>query len=58
MENEELLKSANIPEEIWDECYVKDGIIFSPRNDKDGNIIGIGEDVYNEWLASKTTSTQ
>ena len=58
MNSEELLKSANIPKELWNKCYIKDGMIFSPRNDKNGNIIGIGEDVYKEWTKNQNNATQ
>ena len=50
MNNEErnnLLKKANIPENIWDKCYITDNKdIFTPLGDK------TGEEVYEEWKSN------
>lgn len=47
----EKLAQANIPEALWDACYLsEDGTIFTPLTDEDGAIRKTGEEIYLEWL--------
>ena len=40
---EDLLK--NIPENLRDKCIVKDGVIYCPETDIDGNILRTAQDI-------------
>lgn len=52
MNREEILQNANIPQDIWDRCYISDcGQIFTSYKDK------TGEEVYQEWLKNKDKET-
>lgn len=33
MTDQELLQSAHIPPEMWEECLIMDGMIFVPEDD-------------------------
>lgn len=36
----------------WEHCYTaEDGQIFTPRFDRDGNMIHTGQEAYTKWLA-------
>ena len=43
----ELLSKTNIPEEYYDFCYVKDGVVYPPLVEN-GQIIKTGEERYND----------
>lgn len=48
-EQKELLKSIGISESDYNNYYVSDkNEIFTPLNDKNGNLLKTGEQVYNE----------
>ena len=56
MAEEQIQKliAANIPEELWETCFVtEDGMIFTPWLDDEGNILDNGEKVYQKWLKNK-----
>lgn len=49
-----LLHDANIPQELWEHCYVSENSeIFSPRMDDKGTVIATGYEVYEELKAQK-----
>ncbi len=50
----EKLAQANIPEALWDACYLsEDGTIFTPLTGEDGAIQKTGEEMYQEWLENR-----
>lgn len=39
-----LLKNKNVPEKLWDKCFIKDGQVYLPSGDKSA------EEVYQDTL--------
>ena len=53
MDTEKLIR-ANIPEALWDACYLsEDGTIFTPFTGEDGTIRKTGEEMYQEWIENQ-----
>ena len=58
--NEEQIKlliNIGVSSVDIENCFItKDGKIFTPLKDEDGNVLKKGEQIYREWLANKDKS--
>ena len=52
----EILSKTNIPEEYYNFCYVKDGVVYPPLVEN-GQIIKTGEERYNDKFNKKIELT-
>ena len=48
MTDQELLQSAHIPPELWEECLIVEGMIFVPEDDR------TAQEVYDRFLNPPT----
>lgn len=53
---EDLLK--NIPENLRDKCIVKDGVIYCPETDIDGNILRTAQDIIDGTNIKEVKATE